>query len=237
VDVSSLAQLAGIIAVVIALPGAFVAIRGWRLRSRHWLYIPAPNVLTQDPGSPDFWVFPPMEMGDGTYAIVIAGALINAGPSDAFSIRVHAEPEFSYEEGVEPLKAAIDIAAQHPRIDRERREVAHSFLEAYKTRKTFFPVLPVGERARFIVVAKFDAADPYLRSVLKRNDGEKVAAGTTMSCYWEHEGKQAHRVHAASRTILGRKLNFGPNDLCSPFERDRDLRRWRAAAGEPRPDA
>jgi hypothetical protein len=127
VDLSTVAQLFGIVAVLAALPGAVIAIRGWRLKNRHWLYIPAPIVLSQDPGEPDFWVFPPTEVEDGVYALVIAGSVVNAGPSDAFSVRIYADPEIEWEDGVEPLKAAIEVAAAHPRTHKERDAIARAF--------------------------------------------------------------------------------------------------------------
>lgn len=220
-DLTTVAQLLGIVAVLAALPGAFIAVRGWRLKNRHWLYIPAPIVHSQEAAKPDFWVFPPTEIANGVHAVVIAGAVVNAGPSDAFSVRIYADPEIGWEEGIEPLEAAIDVAAAHPRTDEGHDAVARMFLEAYKNRRSLIPVLRVGCRQQFVVIAKFERGDPYLEEILSAE-----GAGEQVTCHWEHENSQAHQVHAMSRTILGRRLEFEPGDLCAPFESERSLQRW-----------
>jgi hypothetical protein len=221
-SLSDLANLATIIGVVAALVTAAVGYSGWRHKARHWLYIPAPNVLTQDPGDPEFWVFPPTQMEDGAYAVVIAGKVVNAGPSDAFSVRVYIEPEYSLEQGIPALEAAIDTAANLQKTsDNASKKIKYGFYEAYKNRHSFIPVLPVGKDQPFVVIARLEPGTAYLDSLLKKGKEGQI------SLFWTIDGKQAHGVHARSRTARGRKLRFGPNDLCAPFEDERWSPPWK----------
>jgi hypothetical protein len=217
-SLSDLADLATIIGVAAALVTAAVGYSGWRHKARHSLYIPAPNVLSQDPGDPDFWVFPPTRMDDGAYAVVIAGKVVNAGPSDAFSVRVYVEPEYSLEQGVPALEAAIDTAVNLQKTNGDvNKKIKYSFYEAYKNRNSFIPVLPVGKEQPFVVIARLEPGTAYLESLLEKGEEGQI------SLFWTIDGKQAHGVHARSRTAQGKELRFGPNDLCAPFEDDR---RW-----------
>jgi hypothetical protein len=218
-NLSTLAQLTAIAAAAAAVAGVFVAVRSWRLKNRHWLFIPTPNVIHQDPGAPVFWVFPPTPVGDDeVYALVIAGIVVNAGPSDAFSVRVYAEPEVDWDDATVPLNAAIAFAAENRRNTSGKQAITYAFYEAHKNRRSVVPVLRVGEQHRFVVVAKLERGNPYLESLLKLDNSVGI------SYFWEEDGRQAHSVHVASRTILGKQLRFGPDDLCSPFERRRFLR-------------
>lgn len=224
-SVSGLADLATIVGVVAAMATAVVAYREWRHRSRHWLYIPAPNVFTQDPAEPDFWVFPPTMMDDGTYALVIAGKIINAGPSDAFSVRVFVEPESDVEQAVEALESVLQVAAAHPNSSGDAEKISAGFVDAYKNRFSFIPVLPTGQARPFVVVARLERGDEYLESLLELSDASEI------SLYWEEEGRQVHGVQAQSRTALGRRLSFTPEKLCAPFENERLLDLWFSRPG------
>lgn len=221
-SLSDLADLATIIGVAAALVTAAVGYIQWRHKARHWLYIPAPNVLSQDPGDPDFWVFPPKRMDDDAYAVVIAGKVINAGPSDAFSLRVYVEPEYSLEQGIPALETAIDAAVCLQKTNGDaKKEIKYSFYEAYKNRNSFIPVLPVGKEQPFVVIARLESGTPYLESLLEKGKEGQI------SLFWTIDGKQAHGVHARSRTAQGRQLRFNPNDLCAPFEDDRRWPTWK----------
>jgi len=222
-SLSELADVVTIVGVLAAIVSAAIAYRGWRHRTGHWLYIPAPDVLSQDPGAPEFWVFPPTEIEDGVYGLVIAGKLINAGPSDAFSIHIYAEPEIDWEDGLGPVEAAAEIATRHRHHSPQDREtIVRSFLDVYKNRKSFIPVLRVGQERRFVVIRKLEGNDPYLKELLGREWSH-----SELSAHWETEDrKQAHGVHAASRTTLGRRIVFVPDDLCAPFEVSRGPSRW-----------
>lgn len=215
--VSDLADFATIIGVAAALVTAIVGYREWRHRTRHWLYIPAPNLLTQNPGDPGFWVFAPVPLDDGAYALVIAGKIINAGPNDAFSVRVFVEPECQVEHVIPPLEVAVAAAARHPSSDGDAEKISAAFVNAYRNRFSFIPVLPVGEEQLFVVVARLEPGDEYLESLLELNGENEI------SLYWEVDGKQVHGVQARSRTVLGRRLSFGPEKLCAPFESERRL--------------
>jgi hypothetical protein len=229
-SLSEFADVVTIVGVFAALVSAAIAYRGWRHRTGHWLYIPAPNVLSQDPGAPDFWVFPPLAVDDDVYAVVIAGKLVNAGPSDAFSIHIYAEPEFAWKEGVEPVRAAAKVVTRHKsHSPRDEEAIMRSFLEVYKSREHFIPVLRVGDERRFVVVLKLKRSDPYLQELL--DDRNDVVKNCELSGHWEtQDRKQAHGVHATSRTILGGRIMFESDDLCAPFEVGRGpsarLRRW-----------
>lgn len=230
-SVSYLADLATIIGVAAALVTALVGYREWRHRTRHWLYIPAPNVLTQDPGDPGFWVFAPIAMDDGAYAVVIAGKIINAGPNDAFSVRVFVEPECGVDQVIAPLEVAVAAAARHPSNDDAAEAISARFVDAYRNRFSFIPVLPVGKEQSFVVVARLELEDEYLESLLELEGKNEI------SLFWEIDGKQVHGVQARSRTVLGRRLSFGPEKLCAPFESERWpaawRRRWITRQGSP----
>lgn len=208
-DASLISAIAGTGAMLVAVASALFARKQWLHKNRNWLYIPAPDVLRQDPAEPAFWVFPPFELDD-CYALVIVGKLVNAGPADAFSVRVYADPEVHGHAVRSPFWQAIDIADAH--TAKPRLEVERTFVGAYMNADSLIPVLRVGESKQFAVVAKFDKDDAYIRSITQEDAGQKE------SCAWEHERRQAHRVHAASRTILSGTLEFGPSDLCAPFE-------------------
>lgn len=214
----TLSQTADLITVVGILVGAAtvgIAYREWRHRTAHWLYIPAPNVFRQSPEKPEFWVFPPAELDDASFAVVIAGALINAGPSDAFSVRIFAKPELDWKIGVDVLENTAEFVAENTRVTRNPRQIFLDMLGAYKYREAFIPVLRVGDREDFVVIARLERGDPYLEELLK------LSPTPELSFPWETDDKkQAHGVHAVSRTIVGRRLRFTPGDLCAPFEPD-----------------
>ncbi|HEX6602442.1 MAG TPA: hypothetical protein VF030_07340 [Solirubrobacterales bacterium] len=215
-SLSEVADLATSLGVCAALISAAIAWRGWRHRTGHWLYIPAPNLLTQDPGRPEFWVFPPQEIQDGTFGLVIAGMLINAGPSDAFSVDVYVESELTLEEGIEVLEEIAKLAADHENSSGDRHEILRGFLNRYPRKEPSAPVLRVGEQFDFVVIARLKAGDTYLEELLQDKDRHAI------SCHWSTDEKdQAHGVHASSHTSLGRKIVFGPDDLCSPFGTNR----------------
>lgn len=230
---SDAANLATVIGVTAALLTAVVIFRDWRHKTRHWLYIPAPNLYSQNPEDPEFWVFPPKKMEDGSFALVIAGKVVNAGPSDAFSVRIFAETEDESADFISAIDAAVERAVRIQEYDSEgskgHRAVESAFFEAYKTRDSLIPVLPVGKAQRFVVVARLEQGDAYLTSLLR----DDMDSENTM--FWEVNGEQAHGIHARSRTALGRRLSFGPADLCAPFEKGRwhdALRRRRKLNGE-----
>jgi len=217
-DLSEVADAVTIVGVLAAMVSALVAYRGWRHRTGHWLYIPAPNLTRQDAGRPEFWVFPPQELADGSFGVVIAGALINAGPSDAFSVRAYVEPACDWNQGFELLEATAHVAAQTENSDASWQEIHRHFMDVYPRGGPSIPVLRVGERLDFVVVARLERGNPYLDELLN-HEGER-----TLSCHWTRlDGSEAHGVHADSRTILGRRIVFDAEDLCSPFEGGRRL--------------
>ena len=214
---SELADLVTIVGVLAAIVSAAIAYRGWRHRTGHWLYIAAPNFTRQDPARPEFWVFQPQELEDGTFAVVIAGGLINAGPSDAFSVRVYVPSEMDWDEGFRPLRAAAKIASENEKTSYSPEEIWGGYVDNYHQSGPFVPVLRVGERLDFVLVSRLEKGNPYLEELLKGHDNPMV------SCHWTTpEKEEAHGVHATSRTILGRKIVFTPADLCAPFENRRD---------------
>lgn len=232
-SLSDAADLATVIGVTAALLTAIVVFRDWRHKTRHWLYIPAPDLYSQNPEDPEFWVFPPKEMEDGSFALVIAGKVVNAGPSDAFSVRIFAETEDESADFISAIDAAVERAVRIQESDskgsKDHRIVENAFFEAYKTRNSLISVLPVGKALPFVVVARLEPEDAYLKSLLR---GDMDSENTM---FWEVDGKQAHGIHARSRTTLGRQLSFGPADLCAPFEKGRwhdALKRRRKLDGE-----
>lgn len=214
ITLAEAADLLTVFGVLAAVISAVVAYRGWRHKTGHWLYIPAPNVHSQDPAEPEFWVFPPQELEDGTFGVVIAGALINAGPSDSFSVRLFAEPELDWREGMKLLKETAKFAAESSLTEKSAHEINVGFLDVFKHREFFIPVLRVDDRENFVLVSRLERGNPYLEELLR------TPRNPNLSCHWQSpDRKQAHGVHAWSRTILGRRVRFGPDDLCAPFER------------------
>lgn len=219
---SDAANVATVIGVTTALFTAFVVFRDWRHKTGHRLYIPAPDLYSQNSEDPEFWVFPPKELKDGSFAVVIAGKVVNAGPSDAFSVRIFVEDEEDDEDEETDLASALDAAVEEAvklREDSGKKSkgyvaVESAFFEAYKTRQSLIPVLPVGKAQPFVVVARLKDGNAYLAKL--RGEGK---IGISLS--WETDGEQAHGIHARSRTALGRQLSFGPADLCAPFEKGR----------------
>lgn len=233
-SLSDAANLATVIGVTAALLTAIVVFRDWHHKTRHRLYISAPNYYSQNPEDPEFWVFPPKEMEDGSFALVIAGKVINAGPSDAFSVRIFSETEDESTDFVGAIDAAVEKAVGIQEYDSEgskgHRAVENAFFESFKTRNSLIPVLPASGAQRFVLVARLEPGDEYLKALLK----EDMTAECTMP--WEVDGKQMHGIHARSRTALGRQLSFGPADLTAPFEKGRwydALKRRRKLDREP----
>ncbi|HET8956649.1 MAG TPA: hypothetical protein VFN18_13420 [Solirubrobacterales bacterium] len=215
ITLSQATDLITVIGVLVGAAAVGIAYREWRHRTGHWLYVPAPNVYSQNPEKPEFWVFPPTELEDASFAVVIAGALINAGPSDAFSVRIFAKPELDWKTGMDVLEDTAEFVAKNSRVSSKPRQIFLNMLGAYKYREVFVPVLRVGDREDFVVIAKLERGDPYLEELLK------LSATPELSFPWETEDKkQAHGVHAVSRTIVGRRVQFTPGDLCAPFEPD-----------------
>jgi hypothetical protein len=213
---SDTANVATVIGVTTALLTAVVVFRDWRHKTSHRLYIASQNLYTQDPGDPDFWVFPPKEIEDGAFALVIAGKIFNAGPSDAFSVRVFVESECEFGDALDAFDAAVEmvVALQNSGIE-GYETVNGAFSDAYKDRRSLIPVIPAKSSQPFLVVARLESGDPYLKKLL----GDEKNPQTSL--YWEIDGKQAHGIHARSRTALGKQLSFGPEDLCAPFEQRR----------------
>jgi hypothetical protein len=133
---SDAADVATVVGVTAALLTAIFVVRDWRHKTGHWLYITAPNYYTQDPGDPEFWVFPPQELEDGAFALVIAGKIVNAGPSDAFSVRIFVEPECEFGDALDAFDAAVEMTVelQDSGTDGYERVYA-AFSEAYKERR------------------------------------------------------------------------------------------------------
>lgn len=208
------AAITGVIAVILAVPGAYLAFRQWRREEEvdlH-LYIPAPD-RDQNPLSPDFWVFPPVDLKDGQ-ALVIGGRMINAGPDAARSVRVYADPEVPTSEAQGALEEAFDVvAANNP--GREHQELWREFVKHYRTRDQFDPLLREGEELRFLVVAHYDHSSPYIKRI--GEEGERIERSRD----WVQDRRQAHAVHAAFRTGRGGLVEFGPSDLCAPGEDQR----------------
>jgi hypothetical protein len=217
---------------LVGLGAAFVAGNEWRLHkgesnmaSRGWLYIPEPPAK-QSPLKPTFWIYPPTRRSDGSYDLVVAGEITNAGPNDAYSVRIFAGPELeasSCEEEShrsEALWQAVEtvIAPRFP--GRTAKSLVEEFAADYKSKEFLRPLLPKGEKQRFVVVAHYDGLTPYLEQIL----GEGDPAGKTR--WWMHDRIQAHPVNAAERTALGNEVRFKPGDLCSPFESEPDMREW-----------
>jgi hypothetical protein len=210
-DSSTLADIAAIGTLLVAVASAAYARKEWLHKTGHWLYIPAPDEGRQNPVEPDFWVFPPVQV-DEVYAVVIAGKVVNAGPSDAFSVHIYAEPEFSAEElrRYPVFETAIDtLAHRHPQKAHE--DLWESFIKAYRSSTGYVPVLRVGEELPFVVVAKYDRSSRYIETIQKEEGLEKTRG-------WMLGDRQAHAVHAESHTITGKKCLFQPGDLCAPFE-------------------
>lgn len=231
----SAGEIAGIAAAGIGLVAAIFAGIEWQVRkreldmqSRGWLAIPAPP-RDQDPLAPAFWVYPPVRRKDGTYDLVVAGEVINNGPADAYSVRIFAGPELqaSDEEEAKALRFALAktvenvIAPAFP--ERDVDELYETFVSDYKTRRYYMPLLQAGDRARFVVVAHYSDPTPYLERIAA--EGEPVERSRA----WVHDHLQAHPVHAAERTTLGRAVEFLPGDLCAPFEDEHALKRWESS--------
>jgi hypothetical protein len=212
-DSSTLAAIAAIGTLLVAVVGAAIAYREWLHKTSHWLYIPEPNRSSQDPLRPTFWVFPPVSIGDFR-AVVIAGKVVNAGPSDAFSVRIFAEREFSDEELRSSNGRVRDavlptLTLLHP--DDSLDDLQNDFLKKYRTHQAYTPVLRVGAKLSFVVIAKYAATSPFISHIEDTRDPK-------VTCEWALDGVQMHMVCAESRTIVRRKRKFGPGDLCAPFE-------------------
>ncbi|HWO47381.1 MAG TPA: hypothetical protein VNM41_04905, partial [Solirubrobacterales bacterium] len=128
--------------------------------------------------------------------------------------------ESDVEQAVEALESALQIAAAHPNSNGDTEQISAGFVDAYKNRFSFIPVLPAGQAQPFAVVARLEPGDEYLESLLELSDANEI------SLYWEEEGRQVHGVQARSRTALGQRLSFTPEKLCAPFENDRLLHTW-----------
>lgn len=149
------------------------------------------------------------------FAVAIAGALINAGPSDAFSVRVFVRRELDWAAGVDLLEKTAKLAADNEKATGDWRAIRRAFIDRYQREESSVPVIRVGERLDFVVIARLERGDAYLEELLSARTGGEHR----LSCHWTTvENEQAHGVHARSRTILGREVLFGPDDLCSPFE-------------------
>lgn len=222
----SVANLIAGCSLAVAFGAIFLTYREWLRKTSHWLCIPAPNVRRQNPTKPTFWVFPPVNV-NGTYAVAIAGELFNAGPSDAFSVRVYAKDEASDGSLFEAaLKQAADVACQNDPAT--RNTVLEALTDIHRDRSCYDPILKAGEHMRFLVVATYEESDPYLTMLRKEDrdarawEQELVSRGdqpSPRSLYWALNDRQAHPVHASARTPLGRRRDFSPADLCAPFEK------------------
>lgn len=214
----SVGDITGITLVLVAVFGVAIAYREWRHKTDHWLYIPAPKP-EQSPLDPEFWVFPPVPIEDGV-AVPIRGKIVNAGPSDAFSVHIYAEPELPWDEAKEVLAvtASYAVSSKATSVDRSSAEAFGQLLGVYRSKSDFVPVLKAGDELPFVVVAKYEATDPYI-SALPRQ------AGVHTTARWTHDGSQAHLVHASSRTATRLTKSFGPNQLCAPFEEDAPTQR------------
>jgi hypothetical protein len=228
-------EIAGIAAAGIGLVAAAFAGIEWQLRkrelkmaSRGWICIPAPP-RDQSPLEPVFWVYPPVQREDGSYDLVVAGEVINNGPGDAYSVRIFAGPELvaRSEADGEHLRSALlrtvedAIAPAFP--ERSVDDIYDAFVTNYKTSSYYKPVLREGEVERFLVVAHYERATPYLERIAA--EGEPAERSRD----WVQDHLQAHPVQAAERTALGHTFEFGPGDLCAPFEGERALKRWEKA--------
>jgi hypothetical protein len=201
------AAIAAVLAVLLAIPGAYLAIRELRRREDVALFIPSPDP-DQDPLRPDFWVFPPREC-DGGDAVVIAGRMVNAGPDPARSVRVYADPEIDPADARGPLEAAFEVVvASHP--GEKREELWREFSKHYRGRNDYVSLLQAGDDLRFVVVARYARPNLYIERI--RAEGEP----TERSRDWVEDGRQAHAVHAAMRRKNGAGVEFGPSELCAP---------------------
>jgi hypothetical protein len=223
----NLAGIFTILGLAVAVASALYAWREWRHKTRHWLCIPPPDGA-QNPLEPEFWVFPPVELEQGHVAVPIGGILRNVGPSPAFSVRIYADPEYSGEAAMEALRETFHLVLAKRGAGVSSEDLWRSFVKHHRTRSSYSPMLAIGEELRFLVVAKFEADDPF---VLQFSDQEKVReeagiAPWDRSYRWTLDELQAHRVHAASRTFTRRRLEFAPGDLCAPMESEAELRRW-----------
>ncbi|MBS1891001.1 MAG: hypothetical protein JST59_06900 [Actinobacteria bacterium] len=198
------------------------------MQSRGWLAIPAPPP-DQRPLAPTFWVYPPVRRKDGTYDLVVAGEIVNNGPADAYSVRIFAGPELQAEDEEETNALGVALGETVENViapafpERDVDELYKTFVTDYKTRHYYMPLLRAGDRARFVVVAHYASPTPYLERIAA--EGEPVERSRD----WVQDHLQAHPVHAAERTALGRAVEFEPGDLCAPFEDERTLKRWEAS--------
>jgi hypothetical protein len=226
----SAVNIAVIFAAVCAFIGLVFPANDWwrrvkdsKTKSSGLLFIPEPPA-DQSPLEPVFWVYPPTRREDGSYDLVVAGEMFNAGPTDAYSVRIFAGPELEAmsEEDKADRSEAIWQAVERviaPRFpERSLESLVQEFAANYKNRAFLRPLLAKGEGQRFVVVAHYDDLTPYLEQIAAEGDPTKRTR------WWMHEGLQAHPVHAAERTALGHIHEFKPGDLCSPFEGARDMK-------------
>jgi hypothetical protein len=203
--------LTGVLAVALAVPGAYLAARQWKGEEEALLFIPAPT-YGQNPLAPDFWVFPPVSCGD-VDAVVIAGKIVNAGPATARSVRVYADPAQPFTEAKPALMAAFDVVVtSNP--DRGEEVLWEEWLEHYRDKKSFIPLLREGEELRFVVIACYSRPNAYIERIQKQG-------GVTLhySRDWTQDGRQAHTVHLVYRTKRGKLVELGPGELCAPGEK------------------
>lgn len=231
----SAGEIAGIAAAAVGLVAAIFAGTEWQVRkrelnmqSRGWLSIPQPSP-DQSPLTPVFWVYPPVLREDGSYDLVVAGEVVNNGPADAYSVRIFAGPELEPEDDseVSRLQTALwetvenVIAPACP--GRDVNDLYDAFVAHYKRRRYYTPLLRRNDRERFVVVAHYERPTPYLERIAAEDRPEERSRA------WVQDHLQAHPVHAAERTALGHAVEFGPGDLCAPFEDERALKRWEAS--------
>lgn len=232
----SAGEIGEVVTALVGLGAAFVAGNEWRLhkgesnmKSRGWLFIPEPPA-DQCPLDPTFWIYPPSRREDGSYDLVVAGEVTNAGPNDAYSVRIFAGPELeaTSEENKTYRSEAIWQAVERviaPRFpDRSLDDLVQEFAADYKSKAYLRPLLPKGEKQRFVVVAHYERVTPYLEQIADEGDPTKRTR------WWMHGDLQAHPVHAVERTALGHTYEFRPGDLCSPFEGEQDMKTWQRAS-------
>ena len=203
------AALTGVLAVALAVPGAYLAVRQWKGEEEPLLFIPAPP-YGQNPVAPVFWVFPPADCGD-VDAVVIAGKIVNAGPA-ARSVRVYADPAQPYEEASPAIKAALqDVFSANPGRDEEG--LWEEFSQHFRDEESFVPLLREGEELSFVVIARYSRPSAYIERIRKQRGGT-----ISYSRDWTQDGRQAHTVHLSYRTKRGKLVELGPSELCAPGE-------------------
>jgi len=205
-----IAALTGLVAVALAVPGTYLALRQWRGEEEEsLLFIPAPP-YGQNPLAPDFWVFPPVSCGDGD-AVVIAGKIVNDGPAAARSVRVYADPEPPRREAFPAVKAAFRVVvAANP--ERDEEGLWEEFSQFFRNKESFVPLLRAGEDLPFVVIARYPRPNAYIERI-REQEGTMPRTRD-----WTQDGRQAHTVHLSYRTKRGKLLELGPNDLCAPGE-------------------